>query len=105
MGIDIGIEWFGIGNRQISYINNRVIAIDSCRNRIFLNIFTTNGQILIKFCMGFVIYLDVYILFFINLTGPWPLLKVGIVFVSNILWINRRILIKFVYKCIYVDKI
>ena len=41
----------GLSSLEISYINNRVIAIDSCRSRISLN-FTTNGQIFDKILYG-----------------------------------------------------
>ena len=51
MDIDIGEEWFGIANGLNSFINNRVMALDWCKNVFFLNIFRTNGWILIKFCI------------------------------------------------------
>ena len=51
MDIDIGEEWFGIANGLNSFINNRVMALDWCKNVFFLNIFWTNGWILIKFCI------------------------------------------------------
>ena len=31
MGIDIREEWLGIANGLISFINNRVMAIDLCK--------------------------------------------------------------------------
>ena len=53
MDIDIGEEWFGIGiaNGLNLFINNRVMALDWCNNVFFLNIFRTNGWILIQFCI------------------------------------------------------
>ena len=56
MDIDIREEWFGIAIMLNSFINNRVMALDWCKNVFFLNIFRTNGWILIKFC----IYIDKY---------------------------------------------
>ena len=56
MDIDIREEWFGIANMLNSFINNRVTALDWCKNVFFLNIFRTNGWTLIKFC----IYIDKY---------------------------------------------
>ena len=49
--IDIGEEWFGIANGLNLFINNRVMALNWCKNVFFLNIFRTNGWILIKFCL------------------------------------------------------
>ena len=53
MDIEIRKEWFGIVNGLNSFINNRVMALDWCKNvffhNIFLNIFRTNGWILINF--------------------------------------------------------
>ena len=51
MDIDIRVEWFRIANGLNSFINNRVMALDCCKNVFFLNIFRTNGWILIKFCI------------------------------------------------------
>ena len=51
MDIDIGEEWFGIANGLHSFINNRVMVLDLCKNVFFLNIVRTNGRILIKFCI------------------------------------------------------
>ena len=51
MDIDIGEERFGIANGLNSFINNRVMALDWCKNVFFFNIFRTNGWILIKFCI------------------------------------------------------
>ena len=51
MDITIGKEWFGIANGLNSFINNRFMALDWCKNVFFLNIFRTNGCILIKFCI------------------------------------------------------
>ena len=51
MDIDIRKEWFGIANVLNSFINNRVMALDWCKNVFFLNIFRTNRWILIKFCI------------------------------------------------------
>ena len=56
MDIDIGEEWFGIANGLNSFINNRVMALDICKNVFFLNIFRTNGWGLIKFCICIDIY-------------------------------------------------
>ena len=56
MDIDIGEEWFGIANGLNSFINNRVMALDLCKNVFFLNIFRTNGWDLIKFCICIDIY-------------------------------------------------
>ena len=49
INIDFREEWFGIENGLNSFINNIVMAFDCCNNVFFLNIFTTNGRILIKF--------------------------------------------------------
>ena len=51
MDIDIMKEWVGIANRLNSFINNRVIALDLCKNVFFLNIFRRNGWISVKFCI------------------------------------------------------
>ena len=51
MDIDIGEEWFGIANGLNLFINNRVMALDWCKNVFFLNIFRTNGWIVIKICI------------------------------------------------------
>ena len=82
MDIDIREEWFGIANGLNSFLNNRVMALDWCKNFyvFFLNIFRTNGWILI-----------------------WPLIDVRILFIITILWINLLISIKFCI-CIYIDK-
>ena len=48
---DIREEWFGIANGLNLFINNRVMALDWCKNVFFLNIFRRNGWILIKFCV------------------------------------------------------
>ena len=56
MDIDIGVDWFGIANGLNLFINNRVMALDWCKNKFFLNIFRSNGWILIKFC----VYIDIY---------------------------------------------
>ena len=50
MDIDIRDQWL-IANGLNSCINNRVMALDWCKNVFFLNIFRTNGWILIKFCI------------------------------------------------------
>ena len=47
MDIYIEEEWFGIANGLNSFINNRVMALDWCKNVFFLNIFRTNEWILI----------------------------------------------------------
>ena len=51
MGIAIWKEWFGIANGLNSFINNRVMALDWCKNVFFISIFRTNGWSLIKFCI------------------------------------------------------
>ena len=51
MDIDIREEWFGIANGLNSLINNRIMALDWCKNVFFVNIFRINGWILIKFCI------------------------------------------------------
>ena len=51
MDINIRVEWFGIANGLNSFVNNRVMAFDWCKNVFNLNIFRTNGWILIKFCI------------------------------------------------------
>ena len=56
MDIDIGEDWFGIANGLHSFINNRVTALDWCKNVFFLDIFRTDGWILIKFCTCIDIY-------------------------------------------------
>ena len=50
MDIDIREEWFGIANELNTFINNRVMTLDWCKNVFFLSIFRTNWWILIKFC-------------------------------------------------------
>ena len=50
MDIDIGKEWFGIVNGLNSFINNIDMPLDWCKNVFFLNIFRTNGRILINIC-------------------------------------------------------
>ena len=49
--IDIREEWFGIANGLNLFVNNRVMVLDWCKTVFFLNIFKTNGIILIKFCI------------------------------------------------------
>ena len=56
MAIDIREEWFGIANELNWFINNRVMALDLCKNVFFLNIFRTDGCILIKFYTSIDIY-------------------------------------------------
>ena len=57
MDIDIREEWFGITNRLNLFINNRVMALDLCKKNVFfLNIFRTNGWILIKLFICIDIY-------------------------------------------------
>ena len=104
MDINIGEEWFGITNGLNSFINNRAMALDWGKNVFFLNIFRTNGWILIKFC----ICIDMHKIhvasnaryFWSILTELWPLIDVRILFMLNILWINLWISIKF---CICID--
>ena len=50
--IDIRKEWFWVADGLKSFINNRVMALDWCKNVFFLNIFRTNGWILIRFCVS-----------------------------------------------------
>ena len=102
--IDTREEWFGIANGLNSFINNRVRALDWCKNVFFLNIFRTNGWILIQFC----IWIDIYKIHVVSnaiyfgqfLTELWPLINVRILFILNVLWINLWISIKF---CIWID--
>ena len=56
MDIDIREEWFGIANGLNLFINNRVMALDWCKNVFFLNIFRTNRWILINFSICIDIY-------------------------------------------------
>ena len=56
LDIDIREEWFGIANGLNSFIINRVMALDWYKNVFFLNIFRSNGWILIKFCICIVKY-------------------------------------------------
>ena len=51
MDTDIREEWFRIAKRLTLYIDNRVMALDWCKNVFFLSIFRTNRWILIKFCI------------------------------------------------------
>ena len=82
------------------------MALDWCKNVFFLNIFRTNGEILIKFC----ICIDKYKIHFVSntryiwsiLTALWPLIDVRILFMLNI-WINLWISIKYCI-CIDIDK-
>ena len=82
--IDIREEWFGIANGLNSFINNRVMALDWCKNVFFLNVFRTNGWILIKFCICIdkykihVVSNAYYFLSIFNrvLTELWPLIVV-----------------------------
>ena len=108
MDIDIREEWFWIANGLNSYINNRVMARDWCKNVFFLNIFRTNGRILIKVC----ICINIYKIHVVSnasylcqfLTELWPLIDVRILFMLNVLWINLWISIKFCI-CIDIDKV
>ena len=107
MDIDIGEEWFGIANGLNSFINNRVMALDWCKNVFFLNIFRTNGWILIKFC----ICIDKNKIHLVsNAHYFWSTFNrvlafdhVRTLFMLNILWINLWISIKFCI-CIDIDK-
>ena len=56
MDIDIREVWFWIAKGINSFINNRVIVLDWCKNVFFRNIFRKNGWILIKFCICIDIY-------------------------------------------------
>ena len=77
MDIDIR-EWSWIANELNLLINNRVMAIDWCKNVFFLHFFRTNGWILIKFC----ICIDKYKIHVVSNAhyfwsicyGPWSLL-------------------------------
>ena len=107
MDIDIKEEWFGIAKGLNLYINNRVMALDWCKTVFFLNIFRTNGWILIKFCICIDIY-KIHVVFNAHyfwsiLTELWPLINVRILFILNILWINLWISIK-LCLCIDIDK-
>ena len=89
MDIDIREEWFGIANGLNLFINNRVMALDLCKNVFFLNIFRTNGWILKKNC----ICIDKYKIHVVSnaryfwsiLTELWPLIDVRILFILIIL--------------------
>ena len=106
MDIDIGEEWFGIANGLNSFIYNRGMAIDWCKNVFFLNIFRTNGWILIKFCICIntrSMLCLMLVIFREFSTELWPLINVRILFMLNILWISLWISIKFCI-CIDIDK-
>ena len=77
MDIDIRKEWFGIANGLNSYINNRVMALDWCKNVFFLIIFRTDGWILIKICICIDKYKihDVSNVNFWQSYGPWSTLE------------------------------
>ena len=87
MDIDIREEWFGIANGLNSFINNRVMTLDGRKIMFFLNIFRTNGRILIKFC----ICIDIIKIHVVSnaryfgqfLTELWPLIDVRILFMLN----------------------
>ena len=55
MIVDIGKKCFGIADGLILSNNYRVMALDYCskcvQNGVLLNIFRTNGQTFIKFCV------------------------------------------------------
>ena len=99
MDIYIREDWFGIANRLNSVVNYRVVALDWCKNVFFLNIFKTNGWVLIKFC----ICIDKYLIHIVSnahyfwsiLTDLRPLISVRILVLLIILWINLWISIKF----------
>ena len=81
MDIDIREEWFVIANGLNLFINNRVMALDWCWKCIFLNIFRTNGWILIKFCVcidKYKIHVVSHVIFGPFLTELWPLISVRI---------------------------
>ena len=104
MDIDIREEWFGIANGLNSFINNRVMAVDWCKNVFFLNIFRTSGWFLIKFC----ICIDKYKIHIVsNARYFWSifnrvmaLIDVRILFMLNILWIICGFRSNFVYALI-----
>ena len=85
--------------RYFWFINNIVIALDWYKNVFFLNVFRSNGWILITVC----IYIDIYKIHVVSnahyfwslLTESWPLSDIRILFMLNILWINLWISIKF----------
>ena len=56
MYIDIREEWFGIENGLNLFINNKSYGPCLIQNCVFLNIFRTNGLILINFCVCIDIY-------------------------------------------------
>ena len=98
MDIDIREQWFEMAHGLNSMINNRVMALDWCKNVFFLNIFRTNGWILIKFHICIDIY-KIHVVsnaryFWLILTELWLLIDVRILFMLNILWINLWIFIK-----------
>ena len=92
MDIDIREECFEIANGLDLYINNRVTALDWCKNMFFLNILRTNWWILITLCVCIDIYkiciVPVHVIFGKFLTALWPLIFFRILFMLNILWIN-----------------
>ena len=107
MDIDIGEEWFGIANGLNLIINNRVMALDWCKNMFFLNLFRTNGWILIKCCLCIDMY-KIHVVsdaryFWSIFNRVMALVDVRILFLLNILWINLWILIRFCI-CIDIDK-
>ena len=107
LDIDIRKEWFGIADGLNSFINNRVMALDWCKNVFFLNIFRSNGWILIKFCICIdkihVVSNALYFSSIFNRVIALDWLDVRIWFILNILWINLWISIKFC-MCINIDK-
>ena len=108
MDIDIRKEWFGIATGLNAFINNKVMALDWCKNVFFLNIFRTNGWILLKFYICIYMLINtrsmlflMHVIFRQFLSELWPLIDVRFFFMLNILWINMWILIRF---CICIDK-
>ena len=104
--VDIGEELFGVANGLHAFINNRVMALDWCKNVYFLNVFWTNEWILIKLCICIDRYIRsmlylAHVIFSQFLTELWPLINVRILFMLNIFWIN--LWIQSNYQIFYMD--
>ena len=101
MDTDIGEKWFGIADGLILCINNRVMALHWCKNVFLLDIFRTNGWILIKFCMHCHIQdpcVSKAYYFWSVFNRVKSVIDVRILFMLNILWINLDFKKK---KCVY----
>ena len=96
-----------IENGLNAYINNSVMALDWCKNVFFLNIFRTNGWILITICVCIDIY-KIHVVsharyFWSIFNRVMALGRRQNLFILNILWINLWISIKLCI-CIDIDK-